>query len=178
MDSFVSKGNPEVTGLYKIDRGPQGISYRYYDAKKKKWARPDYDPYVANELKGTEPIVGFFPWVGPINLRPKQEVMPEPEPKRPGRPKKVVADVQAAPVDTPKPKSKAGRPKKGTTVKMSTGTSKQTMDNGTIFFRDDRKKWVAVWDGKQEAARDTAEACLKFLKKKYDVVGVVVQPNG
>ena len=167
MDSYVSKGNPEVSGLYKIDRGMQGVAYRHYDAKKKKWARPDYDPYVANDLKGTEPIVGFFPWAGPINLRPKQEVMPDPEPKPRGRPKKVVADVTPEPVV----KSKAGRPKKSAKVNMAVGSN--VKENGIIFYREDRKKWVAVWDGKQEAARDSIEACQKFLKKKYNVEGVV-----
>jgi DNA-directed RNA polymerase subunit K/omega len=32
-----------------------------------------------------------------------------------------------------------------------------------------------MYAGKQEAARPTADACLKFLKKKYDIVGVVIE---
>ena len=174
MSHFISKGNPEVSGLYKIDRDKQGIAYRYYDAKKKVWARPDYDPYIANELKGTDPLVGFFPWVGPLTLRPKQEVMPEPEPKPRGRPKKVVDEVKAEEV---KVESKPTKNKKGVKVKMSVGNTKTAHSNGTVFYREDRKKWVAVWNGKQEAARDTAEQCLKFLKKKYDVEGVVIPHN-
>jgi hypothetical protein len=47
--------------------------------------------------------------------------------------------------------------------------------DGTVFYREDRQKWVAMYAGKQEAARPTAEACLKFLKKKYDIVGVVIE---
>jgi hypothetical protein len=175
MDNFISKGNPEVSGLYKIDRDKQGISYRYYDAKKKKWSRPDYDPYTANELKDTDPLVGFFPWCGPLRLRPKEEVMSEPEVKRPGRPKKVLVAPSESVEDVPKP-TKAPKPKKGVKMKMSTGTN-PSMADGTIFFRQDRNKWVVLWNGKQEAARDTVEACQKFLKKKYNVEGAVIPTN-
>jgi hypothetical protein len=31
-----------------------------------------------------------------------------------------------------------------------------------------------MWAGKQEAARPTAEACLAFLKKKYNHTGAVL----
>lgn len=164
MSHFISKGNPEVSGLYKIDRDKQGIAYRYYDAKKKVWARPDYDPYIANELKGTDPLVGFFPWVGPLTLRPKQEVMPEPEPKPRGRPKKVVAEVK---VEEVKVESKPTKNKKGVKVKMSVGTTKTAHSNGTVFYREDRKKWVVMIDSKQPCARPTPEGCIKWLKKKY-----------
>jgi hypothetical protein len=47
--------------------------------------------------------------------------------------------------------------------------------DGTVFYRADRQKWVAVMNGKQEAARPTDEACLAFLKKKYNVVGVLLK---
>jgi hypothetical protein len=43
-----------------------------------------------------------------------------------------------------------------------------------VWFRADRQKWVAMWNGKQEAARPTADACLKFLAKKYGVTGTVI----
>jgi hypothetical protein len=46
--------------------------------------------------------------------------------------------------------------------------------DGTVFFRADRNKWVAVMNGKQEAARPTSEACLAYLKKKYSLEGRVV----
>ena len=46
--------------------------------------------------------------------------------------------------------------------------------DGTVFFRDDRQKWVAVMNGKQEAARNTKEACLSYLMKKYNIEGTVV----
>jgi len=46
--------------------------------------------------------------------------------------------------------------------------------DGTIFFRADREKWVAMWNNKQEAARDSIEACQKFLLKKYGFSEAVV----
>ena len=52
--------------------------------------------------------------------------------------------------------------------------SKTVHPDGTVFFREDRQKWIAMWNGKQEAARPTPEACLAFLKKKYNVDGVVL----
>lgn len=172
MTNYIKSGDPEVSGLYRIDRGAQGIAYRYYDAKAKKWSRPSYDPFEANELKGTEPIVGFFPWVGPLNLKPKREVVPEPVPKKRGRPKKsevIKMENQVNTVTAVTPKAtKVAKPAKAKTKDIA---------DGTIFFRTDRNKWVAVWGGKQEAARDTAEACVKFLTKKYGVTGTVVDKS-
>ena len=166
--NFVSDCNPTVSALYLVDRGMQGKHYRWYDADKDQWSMCGWTMQEAldNRDKVVD-IVGFFPWAGPINLRPKQEVMPDPVPKPRGRPKKVVADVTPEPVV----KSKAGRPKKSAKVNMAVGSNAK--ENGTIFYREDRNKWVVLWDGKQEAARDSIEACQKFLKKKYNVEGVV-----
>jgi hypothetical protein len=47
--------------------------------------------------------------------------------------------------------------------------------DGAVWFREDRQKWVAMMNDKQEAARPTPEACLSFLKKKYNVEGVVLK---
>lgn len=55
--------------------------------------------------------------------------------------------------------------------------SKVVYPDGTIFFRTDRNKWIACWGGKQEAARNTKEKCLSFLKKKYNVEGKVLEMN-
>jgi len=166
MVNYIKSGNPEVSGLYRIDRGAQGIAYRYFDASIKQWSRPSYDPFEANELKGTEPILGFFPWVGPLNLKPKQEVVPESVPKKRGRPKKsevikMQNETMLVEVKTIKSKAKPV-------------TKTKDVADGTIFFRADRNKWVAVWGGKQEAARDTAEACVMFLTRKYGVTGTVI----
>ena len=53
--------------------------------------------------------------------------------------------------------------------------SKVVHPDGTVFYRSDRNKWIACYGGKQEAARDTKEKCLAFLKKKYNVQGVVLE---
>lgn len=57
-------------------------------------------------------------------------------------------------------------------------TSKKTAAkhaDGTIFFRADRNKFVAMLNGKQEAARDSIEKCMQFLNKKgFDMSKVVV----
>ena len=55
--------------------------------------------------------------------------------------------------------------------------SKVVHPDGTVFFRTDRNKWIAVADGKQEAARDTAEKCIQFLNKKYPALTVNVLPK-
>jgi hypothetical protein len=67
--------------------------------------------------------------------------------------------------------SKVGNITVGSIVK---GT-KTTHPDGTVFFREDRQKWVAMMNGKQEASRTSAEACLSFLKKKYNVDGIVLK---
>jgi LPS sulfotransferase NodH len=67
--------------------------------------------------------------------------------------------------------TQVGNTKVGSIVKAS---GKVSHPDGTVFFRADRNKWVAMWAGKQEAARPTAEACLAFLKKKYNHDGVVL----
>jgi len=64
-----------------------------------------------------------------------------------------------------------GNTKVGSIVK---GT-KTTHPDGTVFYREDRQKWIAMMNGKQEAARPTPEACLAFLKKKYNVDGIVLK---
>ena len=53
--------------------------------------------------------------------------------------------------------------------------SKIVHADGIVFFRSDRNKWIACYGGKQEAARDTKEKCLAFLKKKYDIQGVILE---
>jgi hypothetical protein len=55
--------------------------------------------------------------------------------------------------------------------------SKIVHPDGTVFFRTDRNKWIAMADGKQEAARDTAEKCIAFLAKKYPTLTPVVLPK-
>lgn len=46
--------------------------------------------------------------------------------------------------------------------------------DGSVFYRADRSKWIAMMNGKQEAARETSEKALEFLMKKYQLVGNVI----
>jgi len=62
-------------------------------------------------------------------------------------------------------------------VAKTTKPSKIVHPDGIIFFRTDRNKWIAMADGKQEAARDTAEKCIAFLNKKYPTLTPVVLPK-
>jgi hypothetical protein len=108
--------------------------------------------------------VGFFPWVGPLtgpNYNKKVEEVEQKPAKR------KMAKMRTAPTATKAP----GAPK----VKAPRAKSTAVHPDGTVFYREDRQKWVAMYAGKQEAARPTADACLKFLKKKYDIVGVVIE---
>jgi hypothetical protein len=82
------------------------------------------------------------------------------------KPAKKMAKMRGAVAPTPVTKVK--------TPRVSTKASAVHPD-GTVWYREDRQKWIAMMNGKQEAARPTAEACLKFLKKKYNVDGNVIK---
>jgi hypothetical protein len=62
-------------------------------------------------------------------------------------------------------------------VAKAPSQSKVIHPDGTVFFRTDRNKWIAMVAGKQEAARDTAEKCIAFLNKKYPTLTTVVLPK-
>jgi len=101
------------------------------------------------------------------------QVVTEDAPKAPKQ-KKVARKMARQRTADVKPKlviSKVGNTKVGSIVKGS----KTVHTDGTVFFREDRQKWIAMWNGKQEAARPTAEACLAFLKKKYNFDGIVIK---
>ena len=68
---------------------------------------------------------------------------------------------------------KVAKPK----VAKTASASKVIHPDGTVFFRTDRSKWIAMANGKQEAARDTAEKCVQFLNKKYPALAVNVLPK-
>lgn len=185
-----NSGTPPMTALYLVDRGPQGKYYRYYNADTDKWGMCGEDMNAALRNKdnhSTFDIVGFFPWVGPLTgpkLNPDKEM------------EMIVADAVLTPkVAKPKSAAKVKVAKKmvakkivtkaakrfettpGLTPKVATKvvTNKDSVfANGTIFFRADREKWVAMWNNKQEAARDSIEACQKFLLKKYGFSEAVV----
>ena len=157
---FNTDSNPTVSALYLVDRDKQGKAYRWFNAESDSWGMCGMDMNEALDSKD-KTAVGFYPWVGPLtgpNFKASKPVVAvtEDAPKAAKPAKQRMAKSPAA------PKIKA--PKQ----------PKQTYEDGTVFYRADRGKWVAVWAGKQEAARPTVEACLKFLQKKYNAVGVVI----
>ena len=157
---FNTDSNPTVSALYLVDRDKQGKAYRWFNAETDQWGMCGTDMNEALDNKD-KTAVGFFPWVGPLtgkNFKPKSpvHVVTEDKPTKVKPAKKRMAKSTAAPkVKTPK-------------------AAKVTHPDGTVFFRADRNKWVAMWAGKQEAARPTVEACLAFLKKKYNHEGTVI----
>jgi len=68
---------------------------------------------------------------------------------------------------------KVAKPK----VAKTASASKVVHPDGTVFFRTDRSKWIAMANGKQEAARDTAEKCVQFLNKKYPALTANILPK-
>ena len=161
---FNTDSNPTVSALYLVDRDKQGKAYRWFNAESDTWGMCGTDMNEALDNKD-KTAVGFFPWVGPLtgkNFKPKSPVH-------------HVSNTDN-PVDFPKVKPAKKRMAKSTAAPKVAApkTAKVTHPDGTVFFRADRNKWVAMWAGKQEAARPTAEACLAFLKKKYNHTGTVI----
>ncbi|MFZ9515406.1 MAG: hypothetical protein ACO29P_09260 [Bacteroidia bacterium] len=161
---FNKDGNPTVSALYLVDRDKQGKYYRWFNAETDQWGMCGADMNEALDNKDKPSPVGFFPWVGPLtgkNFVPKSPVHVVDEDGKPAKkPAKKMARQRAV-----------GTPKVTAAPKAS---GKVTHPDGTVFFRADRNKWVAMWAGKQEAARPTAEACLAFLQKKYNHTGTVL----
>jgi len=150
---------PTQSALYLVDRGMQGKMYRYYNADNDTWGLCGADMNEAMQNKDTQSPVGFFPWVGPLT-----------GPKFPVNKPDVV--------EMTLPLVKASKATKSVVTKApkvaKTTSTKQTYADGTVFYRADRQKWVAVWANKQEAARPTKEACIKFLEKKYNLKNPIV----
>jgi hypothetical protein len=159
-------GTPPQTAMYLVDRGMQGKYYRWYDAETNVWSMCGADMTEALSFVGRPSPVGFFPWVGPMTgprFNPTTGVS-DPEVKTP-----KVAKVK------PAARKMARQRTVAPLVKPASKGIKNTHPDGTVFFREDRQKWVAIANGKQEAARPTPEACLSFLKKKYNIEGVVLK---
>jgi hypothetical protein len=174
---------PTKSALYLVDRGMQGKAYRYYNADTGKWGMCGYDFNEALEGKdnfNTFETVGVFPWAGPLtgpNLKLDRPVhmvqIEEPESTKPKKQSKRLAKQTGSKLVDSNTKVVT---KSNTKVLKSTKSSstKVVHPDGTVFYRADRQKWVAVMNGKQEAARPTSDACLAFLKKKYNVTGTVL----
>lgn len=170
-------GKPPQTAMYLVDRGMQGKYYRWYDAETDTWSRCGSNMQEAVDSIGQPSPVGFFPWVGPMT-GPKFDTskpvltVTEDTPKAPKVAKVKPAARKMARQRTAKlVVTTVGNTRVGSIVK---GT-KTVHPDGTVFFREDRQKWIAMMNGKQEAARPTPEACLAFLKKKYNVDGIVLK---
>lgn len=171
MINFENQAMPTESGLYVINRDKAGHFYRYYNAESKDWGFCSFDKAEAYEKREQKSAVGFFAWSGPIaiNSAPvvREIVVAEPVvAKLPlaSKKSKTVAAKQQDVVEKQRTRIASKAPK----------VSQPTMANGTVFYRADREKWVAVWDGKQEAARPTKEACIAFLNKKYSFKDVII----
>jgi len=169
---------PPMTAMYLVDRGMQGKYYRWYDADTDTWSMCGADMTEALSFVGRPSPVGFFPWVGPMTgprFNPATGVA-DPEVKTPKVAKVKPAARKMARQRTATPTK---MPLDGNTKKPNLlpdlKVAKIVHPDGTVFFREDRQKWVAVVGGKQEAARPTPEACLNFLMKKYGITGVVLK---
>ena len=171
MINFENQAMPTESGLYVINREKAGHFYRYYNAETKNWGFCSFDKAEAYEKRDTRSGVGFFGWAGPIQIS-------DPEFNRDIRmeaPTVAKLPLASKKSKTVVPKQQVVAEKQRTrTASKAPKSSKPTMANGTVFYRADRAKWVAVWDGKQEAARNSAEACMAFLKKKYNFDGVII----
>ena len=170
---FISDRNPSHSALYLVDRGMQGKHYRWFDADTDQWSMCGWSMEDAMANKDKPGAVGFFPWVGPLtgkNFNPEKPIAQvNEEQEKPVKVKSVKVVKAKVAKKVAKQRTVVAAPKT-----KQTKTVNQFPD-GTVWYRADRQKWIAQWNGKQEAARPTKEACLKFLKKKYNVDGVVVQ---
>ena len=187
-----NSGTPPMTALYLVDRGMQGKYYRYYNADTDKWGMCGADMNEALAGKdnySTFEFVGFFPWVGPLTgpkLNPNKEmemIVADAvlTPKVKVAKTKTAAKVKVAKVKVEKKTvtkaAKRFEVQPGLVPKVATKVvtnQDAVFADGTIFYRADREKWVAMWNNKQEAARDSIEACQKFLLKKYGFSEAVV----
>ena len=159
-----SSEKPTASAVYLVDRGAQGRWYRYYNAETQTWGMTCYKPEEALALAAVPSALPFLPY----HAKPVKVRMPTVE--------MVVEMIRAQPDNVPKSLREAkpvvvkAQPVKPKAEKVKAGKH----PDGTIFFRADRNKWVAIWNGKQEAARDSIEACQKFLAKKYGFTDAVV----
>lgn len=159
--NFETSGNPAKSGVYVVDRGEKlGKAFRYFNMESGKWSMACYEPTEAFAMRGTESALPFLPF-HPNAVKVDEKTKPE------------VQKMQAAAVGGPSAKAlaivKAADAKilKAVTKPKATKSAKAKHPDGTVFFREDRQKWVVVVDGKQPAARPTKEGVLKWLAKAH-----------
>jgi hypothetical protein len=170
MKNYIATGNPGKSGVYMVDRDTiqvgQGQAFRYFNMETGKWGITAYEPQEAYALREHESALPFLPFVGtPVKVNTKSEevkMMAEPVLKVTKVGNQKVGLVQSKP--TKAAKAADARILKAVTKPKAT---KVTHPDGTVFYREDRKKWVVVIDGKQPAARPTKEGVVKWLASKH-----------
>ena len=162
--NFTADRNPTTSGLYIVDRGPLGTPCRYFNKDTDAWSLCAYGAEDALAVKDVPTAIGFLPWKGPVSVKDVPKAVPVVALVASGPSKKALAIVAKAEASMPKLKA----PKVAKAPK--TKTAKVTHADGTIFFREDRQKWVVVMDGKQPAARPTKEGVVKWLASKFPEV--------
>lgn len=166
-----SNEKPTKSAMYYVDRGMQGKYYRWYDAETDTWSLCGSDFAEATANIGKASPVGFFPWIGPMtgpNFKKEVVIVNTDEGND------VVVDGKSKKPKVVPVKKKPAKASVGVLSPVPKSTGKAVHPDGTVFYREDRQKWVAVVGGRQEAARPTAEACVSFLKKKYGMEAVVI----
>ena len=158
---------PEVTSMYLVNRGKQGNYYRHYNAETDTWSLTGASFQEAVDNIGVPSPIGFFPWAGPLTgplFKENVEIVNETEVKEKSK------RVKVAKVKTAKVKVALST---GTKVKTPK-TAKAKLADGTIFFREDRQKFVVIVDGKQPCARPTADGCIKWLAKAFPSIAPII----
>jgi hypothetical protein len=158
---FNTDENPTEAGIYLVDRGDKfkGHWYRYYDGKGN-WGLMFETYQGAFGYRDQISPLKTLPWRAIRQRTAEDMVTPEVQ-EKPAKVSKVKKDKLVVAKVTEK-------------VEKAPKVTKPKGNDGTVFFRADRSKWVAVMNGKQEAARDTKEGALAFLLKKYKIEGIVV----
>lgn len=164
---FNTDENPTEAGVYLVDRGDKfkGHWYRYFDGKN--WCLMFETYQGAFGYREQVSPLTMLPWRA-IRQRTAEEMVTPEVTEKPAKVAKAKKDKLVVAKVTEKVAEKVEKAPKAAKV------SKPKGNDGTVFFRADRNKWVAVMNGKQEAARDTKEGALAFLFKKYKIEGVVV----
>lgn len=179
--------DPTESGVFQIDRGPAGKPARYFNAETGKWSQCADTLAEALAKKDVPSAIGFFPWRGPFQVTdtvdalsggieitaPAKKVKPPvlTEDQKTAAKALKAAESAKAKADKAAAALKAKEAKvaeKAAAAKAAGAAPKPAAyPDGTIFYRADRQKWIAMAGGKQEAARPSVEACKNFLTKKY-----------
>jgi hypothetical protein len=177
---FNSGCNPVTSGLFQVDRGALGKPLRFFNAETGNWSRCEYELAEAIKAKDAPTAIGFLPWKGPYSAETAPVIVsvnaPDVVMTPPAKTEKADGKAERAKAKAEKLAAKAAEKAKAKPVKAPKATTAKVVHpDNSVWYREDRKLWVAMAGGKQEAARSTAEACLAFLKKKYGVDGVVIK---